>query len=67
MNTKRVLAIVVIVAAIGMASTVAIGSLTDRQAFAKKGEASDHISDEGSTHQSCKGTLHSSGGYVICL
>jgi hypothetical protein len=67
MNTKLMLATLVIVAAVGLASTVAVGSLAEHQAFAKKGEANNHISDQGDAHQSCTGALHSRGGYIICI
>jgi hypothetical protein len=48
MNTK-ILAIIVVVGAVGMAGTVT--TITEYQALAKKGEAALHISSNGVTHQ----------------
>ena len=68
MGTKLVITIFVIVAAVVIASTVAIGSLTTvHQAFATKGEGANHKSDQGHIHESCTGAVHSSGGIVYCI
>jgi hypothetical protein len=68
MNVKKVLAILVIVAAGGLASTViAMGSLTDHQAFATKGRAASVISEQGATNQSPQGASNSGVMSNLCI